>query len=86
MDILDKKCFKNKICQDCIAKNIQKYGKFDIQCSGITVEDDVALQLRMVFLRMMQDGYMIQDISSVKSINQIQENIKIQSCYARLET
>lgn len=46
MDILDRKCFKNKICQECIAKNIQKYGKFDIQCSGITVEDDVAFAIK----------------------------------------
>jgi hypothetical protein len=46
MSILEKKCFKNKICQECIAKNIQKYGKFDIQCNGITVEDDVAFAIK----------------------------------------
>lgn len=38
---LNQSCFKNKHCQACITKNIAKYGSFDIQCSGITVEKDV---------------------------------------------
>jgi hypothetical protein len=33
--------YKNKHCQECIAKNIAKYGSFDIQCNGITVNKDV---------------------------------------------
>lgn len=36
-----KKCFQNKYCQECIAKNIAKYGRFDCNCNGITVEEDV---------------------------------------------
>lgn len=33
--------FKNKHCQACIAKNVAKYGTFDIKCDGITVDKDV---------------------------------------------
>jgi hypothetical protein len=38
---LNKKCFANKYCSECIAKNIAKYGSFDIECNGITVDKDV---------------------------------------------
>lgn len=41
MKNLEDKCFQNKHCQECIARNIAKYGKFDIDCNGITVEKDV---------------------------------------------
>jgi hypothetical protein len=39
--MLQGKQYNNDICRDCYAKNIAKYGKFSIKCTGITVEDDV---------------------------------------------
>jgi hypothetical protein len=43
---LNSKCFKNKYCQDCINKNIEKYGTFKINCNGITVDQDVAFAIK----------------------------------------
>jgi hypothetical protein len=40
-ELLDQPQFRNKICKECIKKNIQKYGSFECQCKGITVETDV---------------------------------------------
>ena len=33
--------FDNPICQECIQKNIKKYGEFKIECEGITVYRDI---------------------------------------------
>jgi len=41
--------FKNDICQECIKRNIKKYGSFKIQCEGITVEQDVKLSIKEGF-------------------------------------
>lgn len=38
---LDHPKFKNEHCQACIKKQFDKYGKFDMRCNGITVEQDV---------------------------------------------
>ena len=38
---LDAPQFKNKICQECIAKNFKKYGSFKIKCEGIQIEKNV---------------------------------------------
>lgn len=46
MQNLKSKCFNNPTCKECIAKQFVKYGKFDIQCSGITVEDDVKMAIK----------------------------------------
>lgn len=43
---LNKKCFANKYCQECIAKNIAKYGEFKIECEGIKVEENVAYAIK----------------------------------------
>jgi len=43
---LATKPYRNPICKECIKKNIEKYGKFDCQCDGITVEEDVKAGLR----------------------------------------
>lgn len=40
-----QKRFSNKICKECIKQNFIKYGKFDVQCDGITIEDDVKLAI-----------------------------------------
>jgi hypothetical protein len=40
------KKFRNDICKACIKRNIIKYGRFECQCDGITVEDDVKAALR----------------------------------------
>lgn len=42
----NKKCFKNKYCKECYAKNILKYGKFNIKCNGITVDQDVDFAIK----------------------------------------
>lgn len=42
-------CFQNDICQECIKRNISKYGKFEIQCEGITIDQEIQLAI--------QDGY-----------------------------
>ena len=39
--------FCNKICQECIESNINKYGTFDVECTGITVEEDVKLAMEL---------------------------------------
>lgn len=41
-----RKCFKNDICKACIKNQMAKYGKFDIVCDGITVEEDVNLGIK----------------------------------------
>ncbi|MDD2231041.1 MAG: terminase family protein [Candidatus Cloacimonetes bacterium] len=38
--------FDNDICKACIAKNVAKYGTFDVKCDGITVEDDVKFAIK----------------------------------------
>jgi len=38
--------FKNKICQACIKAQKAKYGKFDMKCSGITIEADVKFAMK----------------------------------------
>jgi intein/homing endonuclease len=45
MRLSDKK-FRNKYCQECIKKAKDKYGKFNIMCDGITVEDDVKFAVK----------------------------------------
>ena len=44
ININDNK-FQNDICQECIKRNIKKYGSFQCQCDGITVEQDVKLAI-----------------------------------------
>lgn len=46
INILDKPQFKNKICKKCIKRNLEKYGKFDIDCNGITVEQNVKFAIK----------------------------------------
>lgn len=41
--------YQNETCAECIARNTEKYGNFQIQCEGITVESDVKLAI--------QEGY-----------------------------
>lgn len=43
---LDSKCFNNNICKTCIRNNINKYGSFSCDCTGITVEEDVKLAIK----------------------------------------
>lgn len=43
---LKHKNFKNDICQQCIRRNIKKYGKFNCDCEGITVESDVRFAVK----------------------------------------
>ena len=42
---INERKFQNEICQECISRNIKKYGSFQCQCEGITVEDDVKLAI-----------------------------------------
>jgi hypothetical protein len=44
VNINDNK-FQNEICQECIKRNVKKYGSFQCQCEGITVETDVKLAI-----------------------------------------
>ena len=46
MENFKQKRFCNSICKECIKQNFLKYGKFDIQCDGITIEDDVKLAMK----------------------------------------
>lgn len=40
------RAYNNEICKECIKKNRAKYGEMSIQCSGITVEDDVKFAIK----------------------------------------
>jgi len=43
---INSSAYKNDICQACIKKQFEKYGKFACDCSGITVEQDVKFAIK----------------------------------------